>query len=300
MVRPRSPKPKARGRRRFRRVAVLAKPGTPEGQRIASELGSWFDARGVAVRFDERTARALGRKDGIRGDGLPAGTDLVIVAGGDGTLLSAARLAGPRGIPILGVIFGGLGFMTELQPEELYAALERVLSGHYEIEEREALRVRFRRGRKIVSEHSLLNDAVVTKAALARMLVIELRIDGTLVATYTSDGLIIATPTGSTAYALSAGGPILQPALSVFSLVPVCPHTLSNRPIVVNSDASIEVLINKGADAHVHLDSHSHCGLMAGDRIRIRRYERSIRLLHPAGHNYYHMLREKLHWSETL
>jgi NAD kinase len=160
-----SPKsePRKSPRRKFRRVAVLAKPGTPEGQRIAFELGSWLRARGVAVRFDENTAKAGGRKDGIRPDTIPPGTDLVIVAGGDGTLLSAARVAGPLGIPILGVNFGGLGFMTELQPEELYTALERVLAGEYEIEEREALRVRFRRGRKILGEHALLNDAVVTK-----------------------------------------------------------------------------------------------------------------------------------------
>jgi NAD+ kinase len=298
MVRRRSVKPKSRARRAFRRVAVLAKPGTPEGQRIAAELGAWFDARGVAVRFDEKTARALGRRDGIR-DGLPARTDLVIVAGGDGTLLSAARLAGPLGIPILGVNFGGLGFMTELQPEELYTGLERVLRGRYEIEEREALRVRIRRGRKIVSEHALLNDAVVTKTALARMLVIELRIDGTLVATYTSDGLIIATPTGSTAYNLSAGGPILDPRMSAFVIAPICPHAMSYRPLVVPGSVRIEVTLRGlTEDAYLTLDGQVGFPMRQLDAIVVDRHPVSVRLVRVARRGFFEVLQRKLHWGD--
>jgi len=285
--------------RPIRRVAILAKPGTPEGQRIAFELDSWLRARGVAVRFDEHTARALGRRDGIRPDTIPAAIDLVIVAGGDGTLLSAARLAGPLGIPILGVNFGGLGFMTELQPEELYTALERVLRGEYEIEEREALRVRFRRGRKILGEYALLNDAVVTKTALARMLVIELRIDAELVATYTSDGLIIATPTGSTAYNLSAGGPILDPRMSAFVIAPICPHAMSYRPLVVPGSVHIEVTLRSlTEEAYLTLDGQVGFPMRQLDAILVDRHPRSVRLLRVAHRGFFEVLQRKLHWGD--
>jgi NAD+ kinase len=285
--------------RRFRRVVVLAKPGTNEGQRIAFELGSWLTSRGVSVRFDEPTARALGLKDGIRPDTIPAGTDLVIVAGGDGTLLSAARVAGPRGIPILGVNFGGLGFMTELQPEELYAALERLLNGDYAIEEREALRVRFRRGRKMLSEFALLNDAVVTKTALARMLVIELRIDGELVATYTSDGLIVATPTGSTAYNLSAGGPILDPRMSAFVIAPICPHAMSYRPLVVPGGVRIEVTLRSlTEEAYLTLDGQVGFPMKQLDAIVVDRHPRSVRLVRVARRGFFEILQRKLHWGD--
>ncbi len=289
----------ARRGRRFRRVAVLAKPGTHEGQRIAFELGSWLRARDVAVRFDELTAKALGLKDGIRTDTLPVGTDLVIVAGGDGTLLSAARLAGPLGIPILGVNFGGLGFMTELQPEELYTALERLFRGDYAIEEREALRVRFRRGRKLLGEFALLNDAVVTKTALARMLVIELRIDTELVATYTSDGLIVATPTGSTAYNLSAGGPILHPRMSAFVIAPICPHAMSYRPLVVPGDVRIEVTLRSlTEEAYLTLDGQVGFPMKQLDTIVVDRHPRSVRLVRVARRGFFEVLQRKLHWGD--
>jgi NAD+ kinase len=288
-----------RGRRRFRRVVVLAKPGTPVGQRIAFELGAWLRERGVTVRFDELTAKALGRRDGVRRDTLPRGTDLIIVAGGDGTLLSAARLAGPAGIPILGVNFGGLGFMTELQPEEIYSALEKALLGDYEIEEREALRVRFRRGRKVLGEYALLNDAVVTKTALARMLVIELRIDDELVATYTSDGLIVATPTGSTAYNLSAGGPILDPRMSAFVVAPICPHAMSYRPLVVPGSVRIEVTLRSlTEEAYLTLDGQVGFPLRSGDAIVVDRHPRSVRLLRVARQGFFEVLRRKLHWGD--
>ena len=293
-----TPMTRRRGRR-FRRVAVLAKPGTNEGQRIAFELGSWLRARDVAVRFDELTAKALGLRDGIRADTLPAGTDLVIVAGGDGTLLSAARLAGPLGIPILGVNFGGLGFMTELQPEELYTALDRLLRGDYEIEEREALRVRFRRGRKLLGEFALLNDAVVTKTALARMLVIELRIDAELVATYTSDGLIIATPTGSTAYNLSAGGPILDPRMSAFVIAPICPHAMSYRPLVVPGGVRIEVTLRSlTEEAYLTLDGQVGFPMKQLDTIVVDRHPRSVRLVRVAHRGFFEVLQRKLHWGD--
>jgi len=276
----------------------MAKPGTREGRRLAADLGTWLRARGVAVRFDRETSRALGRKDGFPAGTLPRGTDLVIVAGGDGTLLSVARTAGPLGVPILGVNFGGLGFMTELQPEEIYAALERILSGDFAIEEREALRVRFRRRRKPAEEHSLLNDAVIAKTALARMLVIGLRIDGERVATYTSDGLIIATPTGSTAYNLSAGGPILDPRMSAFVIAPICPHTMSYRPLVVPGAVTLEATLeNETEEAFLTLDGQVGFPITHGDTIVVDRHPRSVRLLRVAGRGFFEVLQRKLHWG---
>ena len=281
-----------------RRVALIAKPGSREGGRLAAELGDWLRERGVKVRFDGATARALGRKDGIPPETLPRGTDLVIVAGGDGTLLSVARLAGPLGVPILGVNFGGLGFMTELQPEEIYAALEKVLRGGAWIEEREALRVRFRRGRRLLGEFALLNDAVVTKTALARMLVIEVRIDGESVASYTSDGLIVATPTGSTAYNLSAGGPILDPRMSAFVIAPICPHAMSFRPLVVPGSVSIEVTLRSVTeDAYLTLDGQVGFPMRHLDTIVVDRHPKSVRLVRVARRGFFEILQRKLRWG---
>jgi NAD+ kinase len=288
----------ARTRRAIRRVVVVAKPGNPEGQRIAFEMSAWLRARGVAVRLDATTAEALGRKDGIDIETLPRGTDLVIVAGGDGTLLSVARAAGPQGVAILGVNFGGLGFMTELQPEELYAALEKVVRGDFVIEEREALRVRFRRGRKVLEEYAVLNDAVVTKAALARMLVIEVRIDKELVATYTSDGLIVATPTGSTAYNLSAGGPILDPRMSAFVIAPICPHAMSYRPLVVPGRVTIEVTLRSMTEeAYLTLDGQVGFPMRQLDAIIVDRHPRAVRLVRVAKRGFFEILQRKLHWG---
>jgi NAD+ kinase len=282
----------------IRRVAVIAKPRTPEGVRIARELSGWLTARKVAVRFDRATARALGRPDGLPDDRLPPRTDLVIVAGGDGTLLSAARIAGPQGVPILGVNFGGLGFLTELQPEELFGGLERVLAGDYAIEERAALRVRLKRGRRIVAEHALLNDAVVTKTALARMLVIDVAVDDERVATYTSDGLIVATPTGSTAYNLSAGGPILDPRVSGFVIAPICPHAMSYRPLVVPGTVTVRVVLrSRTEDAYLTLDGQVGYPLRPTDVILVDRHPRAVLLVRVARHGFFEILQGKLRWG---
>lgn len=290
--------PSAARRGPIRRVAVLAKPGTPEGLTIARELGDWLGERGVGVRYDAATARALKRKDGFRGGVLPRGTDLLIVAGGDGTLLSAARMAGPVGVPILGVNFGGLGFLTELQPEETFAGLERVLEGASAIEERDALDVRLVRGRRVLAAHLVLNDAVITKTALARMLVLAVRVDGEPVATYTSDGLIVATPTGSTAYNLSAGGPILDPRMSAFLITPICPHAMTYRPLVVPGSVRIDVVLeSRTEEAYLTLDGQVGYPMRTGDRIVVLRHARPIRLVRVAGRGYFDILQRKLRWG---
>jgi NAD+ kinase len=299
MVARRRPAETRRPRSGFKRVVVLAKPGTREGMRIARELRDWLDARGVAVRFDRASARALDRRGGVAPGTLPPRTDLVIVAGGDGTLLSAARAAGPLGIPILGVNFGGLGFLTELQPEELFSGVEKVLRGDYTIEERSALRVRLRRGGKVVAEHALLNDAVITKTALARMLDIDVDVDDQRVASYTSDGLIVSTPTGSTAYNLSAGGPILDPRMSAFVISPICPHAMSLRPLVVPGDVRIRVVLRGRTreEAYLTLDGQVGYPIRPSDEIVVDRHPKPVRLVRVARRGFFEILQRKLRWG---
>ena len=282
----------------LRRVAVVAKQGSAEGARVAAALGAWLRARGVRVAYDGETASRLGRGQRIRAGTLPEGSDLVVVAGGDGTLLSVARVAAPLGIPILGVNLGGLGFLTELQPDELYVGLERMLRGEYRIEERQTLRARFRRGR-LRREYALLNDVVVGKSALSRMITLEVRVDGDEVATYTSDGLIVGTPTGSTAYTLSAGGPILDPRMRAFVITPICPHTMTYRPLVVPGTVEIEVHLKDGQDdVYLTLDGQVGFPLRRGDVVAIDDHPSPVRLVRVAGRSFFQVLRRKLRWGE--
>jgi NAD+ kinase len=251
------------------------------------------------VRYDLETAQALDRHGSVSRAELAADVDLVVVAGGDGTLLSVARAAAPLAIPILGINLGGLGFLTELHPSERYTGLEAVLDGRYDIEERQTLRVRMERPGEPRREFTLLNDAVVSKSALARMLSIGVRIDGEDVATYTSDGLIVSTPTGSTAYNLAAGGPILDPRMAAFVLAPICPHAMTHRPLVVPGSVEIEVFLKSaGEEVYLTLDGQIGFPFHSTDRIRIDRQSRPVRLVRVAGRSFFHVLREKLRWGE--
>ncbi len=282
----------------IRSVVIVAKIGPKEEVRVAEEMGAWLRRRGVRVRFDAETSRALGRKDGVSRKSMPAGTDLAIVAGGDGTLLSVARAGAPRGVPILGVNFGGLGFLTELQPDELYPGLEKMLRRESRIEERQALRVRFRRGGRVRREHLMLNDAVITKSAPARMITLDVRVDGEEVATYTSDGLIVSTPTGSTAYNLSAGGPILDPRMSAFVIAPICPHTLTYRPLVVPGTVKIEIHLRSTQETvYLTLDGQVAIPMRAEDAVTVDRHPCPVRLLRVAPWDFFEVLRGKLHWG---
>jgi NAD+ kinase len=283
--------------RRIRRAVVVAKIGPEEGLQIARDLGVFLRREGIHVRFDEETSRALGRKDGVPRSALPRGTDIAIVAGGDGTLLSVARAAVRHGVPILGVNFGGLGFLTELQPDELFDGVRKVLRGEYGIEERHTIRVRFRTGHRHV-EYALLNDAVITKGALARMITLEVQIDGTNVSTCTSDGLIISSATGSTAYNLSAGGPILDPRMSAFVLSPICPHTMTYRPLVVPGDVRIDVrLCERSTGVYLTLDGQVGLPMKSGDVLTVDRHPSPVRLVRVTERSFFEVLRRKLHWG---
>lgn len=280
-------------------VLIFAKPGSVECTELASTLGSWLETRGVQVRYDRNTARAIGTGKDKGCDKPPRNTDLVLVAGGDGTLLYAARSATPMGLPILGVNLGSMGFLTELQPDDMYPDLEKILAGDYTIEERCTLTFRLFRERKKVSEHVVLNDVVITKSALARMITLDIRVNGELVATCTSDGLIVSTPTGSTAYSLSAGGPILDPSMSAILVTPICPHTMTYRPLVVPGTAEVRVSLDDSIDEAVYLTLDGQVGfpMENGDDLRICRGKRKVRLARVTGISFFEVLRRKLRWG---
>jgi NAD+ kinase len=286
----------------FKTIALIGKYKSPEIGEPLLRLAAYLESRGVRVLLDPITAAHVARNDlevmPLERSGELA--DLAIVIGGDGTMLNIARTLSPFDVALVGVNQGRLGFLTDISVDTMLDTIGAMLDGQHITESRLLLASEVWRADERICDVRAFNDASVAKGADGGLIELEVRIDGQFVYLLRADGLIVATPTGSTAYALSAGGPILHPALSVLAIVPVCPHTLSNRPITVSSDAQIEILMHRCADARVHYDSHSHCELRPGDRIVVRRFPRTIRLLHPLGHNYYHMLREKLHWSETL
>jgi NAD+ kinase len=286
----------------FKTILLIGKYKSPEVGGPLLTLARFLEDHGVRALLDPLTASHV---TGNHLEVMPldeAGrlADLAIVIGGDGTMLNVARTLAPYDVAIVGVNQGRLGFLTDISTDTMLSTIEAMLDGQFITESRMLLASQVERDATTIYEVLAFNDASIGKGADGGLIELEVKIDGKFVYVLRADGLIVSTPTGSTAYALSAGGPILHPAVSAFAIVPVCPHTLSNRPIAVGSDAQIEVIMHRCADARVHYDSHSHCVLKPGDRVLVRRYPRSIRLLHPIGHNYYHMLREKLHWSETL
>ena len=227
--------------------------------------------------------------------------DLGIVVGGDGTLLKVGRLLAPKDIPIIGVNLGRLGFLVDISPGSLKTQFEEMMEGKYTVEPRTLLQADvFRDGKKIGSEGAL-NDVVVHVRNDVRMIEFDTKIDGDFVNTQRADGMIVSTPTGSTAYSLSAGGPILHPSLNAVTMVPICPHTLSHRPIVVSAESEIEILLceSRDVDSRVSFDGQANLDLKAGDKIVIRQHSNKLRLIHPEGYDYYHILRSKLGWSAT-
>jgi NAD+ kinase len=224
--------------------------------------------------------------------------DLIVVLGGDGTMISTARLIGDRSIPVLGINYGALGYLTEFRIEEMFAALEQILAGNYELDPRVALRVEHTRAGEILSSNRVLNDVVINKSALARIIEIEVRLDGLFVNNFRADGLIVSTPTGSTAYNLSAGGPIVFPSMNAVVVTPICPFTLSNRPIVVPDAAEIELILKtEKEEVALTLDGQVGFQLQAGDRVKIRKSRTTFNLVQPPNRNYFDVLRDKLRWG---
>jgi NAD+ kinase len=283
----------------FNTIALIGKYKSPEIAEPLLRLGHFLEGRGVRVLLDRLTASHIGAcpYPVLTLEELGEQADLAIVIGGDGTMLNIARTLAPHDVALVGVNQGRLGFLTDISIDTMFDTIGAILDGKFVAEARMLLQGEIFRGEERVADVLALNDAVVSKGLKGSMIDFEVRIDGQFIYNQRSDGLIVATPTGSTAYALSAGGPIVHPSLSVIAVVPVCPHTLSNRPIVISSDSKVEIIVHGADDAYVHFDSHSHFDLQQEDRVVVRRYMHGINLLHPAGHRYYGMLREKLNWN---
>jgi NAD+ kinase len=283
----------------FKTVALAGKYQSEEVAAPLLELAGYLERRKVKVLIDQQTAAVVkgAKYEALALDELGKKADLAIVIGGDGTMLNIARAIAPHGVALVGVNQGRLGFLTDISVDNMIATIGAILDGHFVAEERMLLEGKVQRGGKQVFEALAFNDVVISKGFAGSMLALEARVDGHFIYNQRADGLIVATPTGSTAYALSSGGPIVHPSLSVIALVPVSPHTLSNRPIVISSDCTVEIVVRDNPEPRVHFDSHSRCELRADDRIVVRRYPRPLSLLHPEGHSYYNMLRVKLNWN---
>lgn len=279
------------------RVAVIAKPGSRDAVETALELGEWLQRRGHQVALDEATLRNTRVLAGFGAFVPRDGYDLVVVLGGDGTLLSVGRTL-TNGSPLLGVNLGTLGFLTEINRVELYPAMVEVLNGRFSLEERSLLEVEVERAAGGTARYRVLNDAVIAKSALSRIIELHLNIDGSVVARFRADGLIISTPTGSTAYNLSAGGPVIVPHLPVAVLNPICPHTLSLRPLVVPDGARIEVSLETvGEEVYLTLDGQEGTTLDPRDVVRVTCCPSRVRLVRVSGRSFYDSLRGKLRWG---
>ena len=279
-------------------VGILSKPRSDQAARMVPEMIAWLAQRGVRVRLDPETAAYAGRDDALPREQVPHGAQLVIVLGGDGTLLSAARAIGGRDIPLFAVNLGGLGFLTAITVEETYPELERALRGDFRMGRRRMLHCELWRGETLLGAYEALNDVVLTKAEIARMIDLEVQVDRHFVCVYKADGLIVATPTGSTAYSLSAGGPIVYPSVAALAITPICPHMLTNRPVIV-PDESVITVINRGGDDTTYLTIDGQLGelLKCEDQVVCRRSESSISLIQPPQMQFFDVLREKLKWG---
>lgn len=286
----------------FQTVALIGKYNSAELNEPLLRLARFLEQRKLEVLLSQQTAERIGSAPyaAVSMAEIGARADLAVVMGGDGTMLNIAREVIEYDVPLVGVNQGRLGFLTDVSIDGMLETMEEILAGEYAAEERFLLDAVVRRQGQPVYQAYAFNDVVVSKGTSGRLIELEVFIDGQFVYSQRSDGLVVATPTGSTAYALSAGGPILHPTLEAMVLVPICPHTLSNRPIAVNSHSVLEVLLLHAVDASVHFDGQSHFDLQLNDWVVLRRSERNIRLLHPLGHSYYDTLRQKLHWGEKL
>jgi len=286
---------------RFPRIALIGRHGGPGVAVPLAELIAFLRSRGHLVLLDADTARGAGIDgvDTISDDALPGASDLAIVLGGDGTMLSIARRLAPHGVPLIGVNLGRLGFLTDIPLAGLEPTLGAMLDGQYTEERRTLLAVTIARADGSSAHAPALNEVVVNRGGLGSMIECAVEIDGRFVYAMRADGVIIATPTGSTAYSLSTGGPIIAPEVPAFALVPIAPHALTHRPIAVPDSSTIEITVSRGRDAAVHCDGQARFDLAEGDRVTARRAPHTARFLHPAQHDYFAMLREKLHWSET-
>ena len=281
------------------RVGIVVKPNKPEAVTLATELIEWLGRRSIQVYVEAPVASAIQHPNSCAREEISGRVDLLIVLGGDGTLLSAVRHMEGLPVPILGVNLGGLGFLTEITLEELYPVLERTLAGTAETERRMKLKATvLRRGEKEL-EYAILNDAVISKSVLARIINLRSSINGIYVTTYRGDGVIISTPTGSTAYSLAAGGPIVHPCMDSVVITPICPHMLTNRPLLIPDQATVEfTLETEESDVRLTLDGQVGCPLLPYDQVVITKAQSHVLFIKSPFKDYFEILRTKLKWGE--
>jgi NAD+ kinase len=286
----------------FHTVGLVGKYDNQGMEISVRALGEFLRTRGHTVLLAVQTADHLGITDFPTHElhDLASKSDVVVVLGGDGTMLSIARALAMHGAPLIGINQGRLGFLTDITVDDMFDAVAEILSGQYVAEERILLNGQIRRGGERVFDATAFNDVVVGKGGSGRLIDLEIAINSEFVYSQRADGLVVTSPTGTTAYALSAGGPIVHPTLEAVALVPVCPHTLSARPIVVSSHSRIEIHLTHADDARVHFDGQHHFDLQSGDHVWITRASRPVTLLHPHSYSYYDTLRQKLHWGKKL
>jgi NAD+ kinase len=288
----------------IKRIGIVLKPHQPQALNTICELAVWLAERDITLaggpqiereRIEHQTGCAVAE---LPPEKLAGEVDLMLVLGGDGTMIATARMMGDREIPVLGVNYGGLGYLTEFRIEELFNGLESILAGNYRLDKRVMLAVELQRGDATAMTNRVLNDVVINKSALARIIEIEAYLNGQFVNAFRADGLIVSTPTGSTAYNLSAGGPVIFPSMNAVVITPICPFTLSNRPIVVPDDAQIELLLKTDKEeVALTLDGQVGCPLAVEDRILIRKSRTTFNLIQPSNRNYFEVLRDKLRWG---
>jgi NAD+ kinase len=288
----------------IKRIGLVLKPHQPQALKTICDLTAWLGQRGLELvggpqiereRIEHETGCAVSQ---VEPDKLASSVDLMLVLGGDGTMIATARLVGDEEVPVLGVNYGGLGYLTEFRIEELYDSLEMILAGNYRLDKRVMLDVELHRSNALVANNRVLNDVVINKSALARIIEIETYLNTQFVSSFRADGLIVSTPTGSTAYNLSAGGPVIFPSMNAVVITPICPFTLSNRPLVVPDDAVIELFLKTDSeDVALTLDGQVGFPLNFDDRVLIRKSRTTFNLIQPSNRNYFDVLRDKLRWG---
>jgi len=286
------------------RIGIVLKPHQHDALKTICDLTQWLSERGIEVvggpdiereRVEHQTGCSVKE---VPAEKLAAVVDLILVLGGDGTMISTARMIEDLEVPVLGINYGGLGYLTEFRIEELYSALESILEGNYRLDKRVMLRTLHQRGDEVVNRNRVLNDVVINKSALARIIEIDVYLNDQFVNSFRADGLIVSTPTGSTAYNLSAGGPVIFPSMNAIVITPICPFTLSNRPIVVPDDAVIELRLKTDLEeVALTLDGQVGFPLKIGDRVVIQKSVTTFNLIQPSNRNYFDVLRDKLRWG---
>jgi NAD+ kinase len=288
----------------IKRIGIVLKPHQHDALKTICDLTLWLSERQIEVvggpdvereRVEHQTGCAVKE---VPAEKLAASVDLILVLGGDGTMIATARMIEDLEVPVLGINYGGLGYLTEFRIEELYSALGSILDGNYRLDKRVMLRTLHQRGDEVINRNRVLNDVVINKSALARIIEIDVYLNDQFVNSFRADGLIVSTPTGSTAYNLSAGGPVIFPSMNAIVITPICPFTLSNRPIVVPDDAVIELRLKTDQeDVALTLDGQVGFPLKIGDRVVIQKSRTTFNLIQPSNRNYFDVLRDKLRWG---